>query len=451
MTDFVIRGAKVLSKGTIAKRALWIDRGKIEKVTEFDDVPAGLPIEECGELVVMPGLVDSHVHINEPGREEWEGFLTATAAAAAGGVTTIVDMPLNSIPTTISLAALETKRSATIGKLAVDVGFTGGLVPGNQDELAGMVAAGALAFKCFLAPSGIDEFAHVEEEDIRKGMRALTKLGVPLFAHAELASALPPEGIAPADKAANPRAYATYLASRPRTAEDQAIELLIALSKEQSVRTHVVHLSSATALPLVRAAKDARVPFSVETCPHYLHLSAENVPDGATAFKCAPPIREESNRVALWDALREGLIDQVVTDHSPSSLGLKCIDSGDFMKAWGGISSLQLGLALVHTESKKQGRSIVDLSRWMSERPAELVGLRGKKGVLEQGADADIVVWDPEATFEVDAKKLEHKNPITPYSGERLFGRVERTYLRGERVFERERGVIGRKGAVVSS
>ncbi len=431
--------------GVLGSRAVWILGGKIEKVTAFEDAPSGVPTEDFGGLVLMSGLVDSHVHINEPGRTEWEGFESATAAAAAGGVTTLVDMPLNSIPTTISLAALEEKRAASEGKLAVDVGFTGGLVPGNEGELASMVAAGALAFKCFLAPSGIDEFAHVEEEHIAKGMRTLAKLGVPLFAHAELASELPEE-----KPGADPRAYATYLASRPRSAEDRAVELLIRLSKEFSQRTHVVHLSSSSALPLVRAAKDASVPFSAETCPHYLHLSAERVPDGATAFKCAPPIREESNRIALWDALREGLIDQVVTDHSPSSLGLKCIDTGDFMKAWAGISSLQLGLAVIFTESKKQKREIADVARWMCERPAELVGLSDKKGRIRKGADADFVVWDPEATFEVDPKLLRHRHPITPYAKEALSGRVERTYLRGQLVYHREKGVLGRHGKIAT-
>jgi allantoinase len=393
---------------------------------------------------VLPGLVDTHVHINEPGRTDWEGFETATRAAAAGGVTTLVDMPLNSIPPTTTLEGLRAKVRALEDKARVDVALCGGLVPGNAGPHGGLrelFAEGVLAFKCFLAESGVAEFSHVHEAELRAGMIEIAKLGAPLFVHAEL-----PEPLSEGEQAAlglDPRSYQTFLRSRPRAAENAAVELVLRLAKETGARAHIVHLSSSDALDTFRRARDARVPLTVETCPHYLTFASEEIADGATAFKCAPPIREASNREKLWDALREGMIDQVVTDHSPSSAEMKCSGSGDFMKAWGGISSLQIGLSAVWTGARARGRTVRDLVEWMSAGPARLAGLSGTKGAIAVGHDADLVFWDPDAEHAIDAATLEHRHKITPYQGRALEGAVHRTLLRGETIYERGRGFLG--------
>jgi allantoinase len=384
------------------------------------------------------------VHINEPGRTEWEGFATATRAAAAGGVTTLVDMPLNSVPPTTTLAGLRAKVAALEDKARVDVALCGGLVPSNAyaaDALEELHREGVLAFKCFLAESGVSEFSHVHEAELREGMRALARLGAPLFVHAEL-----PEPLDEGEKAAlglDPRSYATYLRSRPRRAEDAAVDLVLRLAKETGARAHVVHLSSSDALDLFRRAKDEKTALTVETCPHYLTFAAEEIPEGATEYKCAPPIREKENRELLWKALRERAIDQVVTDHSPSSAEMKCSGSGDFMKAWGGISSLQLGLAAVWTAARARGATIADIADWMSAAPARLAGLSSRKGSIAVGRDADLVLWDPDAEFTVDAASLEHRHKITPYAARKLTGVVERTLLRGETIYERGVGFPG--------
>ena len=433
--ELVVRARRVVTPEGLGPRSVHVVGGAVARVAAFDDVPPGAAIEEVGDdLVLMAGLVDTHVHVNEPGRTEWEGFASATRAAAAGGVTTIVDMPLNSVPATTSVRALEAKARAAEGKCWVDVGLTGGVVPGNAGELAPMFRAGALAFKCFLADSGVDEFRHVGEADLEAALPLLASAGAPLLVHAELPGPLAAAAAAIAGD--DPRAYATYLASRPARAEDEAVELLIRLADRLRARAHVVHLSSAGALPLLRRARDAGVAITAETCPHYLHFAAERILDGATAFKCAPPIRGEANRALLWDALREGLVDQVVTDHSPSTAPLKCVDSGDFAAAWGGIAGLQLGLAAVWTEARARGRTVVDVARWMGERPAALVGLERRKGTIAAGRDADLVAWAPDAPFVVDVARLEHKNKVTPYHGEELVGRVRTTWLRGERVYD---------------
>ena len=410
-------------------------QGTIVAVTEPEAVPNGVEVIDAGSMCVLPGLVDTHVHINDPGRTDWEGFETATRAAAAGGVTTLVDMPLNSIPPTTTLAGLQAKLRALEEKAHVDVALCGGLVPSNPGGLAELFAEGVLAFKCFLAESGVGEFSHVHETELRAGMKELTRIGAPLFVHAEL-----PEPLSEGEKAAlglDPRRYATYLASRPRRAEDAAIELVLRVARETGARAHVVHLSSSDALAWFRRAREDKTALSVETCPHYLTFAAEEVPDGATEYKCAPPIRERDHREKLWDALREGLIDQVVTDHSPSTAELKCSGSGDFMKAWGGISSLQLGLAAVWTEARARGGKVSDVVEWMSAAPARLAGVYGRKGAILAGFDADLVIWDPDADFTVDAAGLEHKNKITPYQARKLKGRTLRTILRGETIFER--------------
>jgi allantoinase len=443
--DAVIRGKRVITPDGEGPRAIHVVGGVIVAVTDLEaaDSPAlaGVPTIDAGDLCVLPGLVDTHVHINEPGRTEWEGFATATRAAAAGGVTTLVDMPLNSVPPTTTLAGLRAKVRALEEKARVDVALCGGLVPGNAGPLGGLrelFDEGVLAFKCFLAESGVAEFSHVHENELRAGMIEIAKLGAPLFVHAEL-----PEPLSEGEKAAlglDPRRYDTFLKSRPRSAENAAVDLVLRLAQETGCRAHIVHLSSSDALTTFRRAREGRVPLTVETCPHYLTFASEEIPDGATAYKCAPPIREASNRDKLWDALREGLIDQVVTDHSPSSAEMKCSGSGDFMKAWGGISSLQIGLAAVWTGARARGASVRDIALWMSEAPARLAGLTGKKGAIAVGCDADLVFWDPDATHTIDPATLEHRHKITPYAGRSLRGAVMRTILRGETIYERGTG-----------
>lgn len=388
----------------------------------------GLEVRDVGDLVLAPGIVDAHVHVNEPGRSEWEGFATATRAAAAGGVTAVVDMPLNSLPVTTTRDAFAQKLAASAGQLFVDVGFWGGVVPGNAGELEGLADAGVLGCKAFLVHSGIDEFPNATEADLRLAMPRLKDLGLPLLAHAELdlGAATP----------ANPRAYAGYLASRPAAWEDAAIRLLIALCRETGCPVHVVHLSAASSVPALRAAKDEGLPISVETCPHYLCLEAEAIPDGATEYKCAPPIREHANREALWQALFEGVIDFVITDHSPCLPALKQRERGDFMAAWGGIASLQLGLSAVWSEARRRGATPELLARWLCSGPARFAGLAARKGRLARGADADLVVWDPAATFRVTSEALFFRHPVSPYLGREFSGVVRETWLRGARVYD---------------
>ncbi|MFO0741785.1 MAG: allantoinase AllB [Labilithrix sp.] len=437
--DLVVRGQRVFTPVGERPAAVHIDRtwGTVVAVTDLDAAPAGVETIDAGDKCVLPGLVDTHVHINEPGRTEWEGFETATRAAAAGGVTTLVDMPLNSVPPTTTLEGLRAKVKALEEKARVDVALCGGLVPSTagNGSLEELFNEGVLAFKCFLAESGVGEFSHVHEAELRAGMAELARINAPLFVHAEL-----PAPLAEGEKAAlglDPRRYATYLASRPRKAEDAAIDLVLRLAQETGARAHVVHLSSSDAVTMFRRAKDQKTQLTVETCPHYLTFAAEDIPDGATEFKCAPPIRERNNREKLWDALRQGVIDQVVTDHSPSTVELKCSGSGDFMKAWGGISSLQLGLAAIWTEAKARGRGVRDVVEWMSAAPARLAGLSDRKGAIAAGYDADLVIWDPDAEFTVDVASLEHRNKITPYHARKLLGSTLRTILRGETIYER--------------
>ena len=386
---------------------------------------------EAGGSVVMPGLVDSHVHINDPGRADWEGFETATRAAAAGGITTLVDMPLNSIPSTTSVAALEAKRRAAEGRCHVDVGFWGGVVPGNARDLEPLARAGVRGFKCFLSPSGVDEFDHVSEADLREAMPIIAATGLPLLVHAEW-----PAKLREPDRRAYPRRYTTWLDSRPSTAEQAAIDLLIDLSARTSARVHIVHLASADALASIDGARANGIPITVETCPHYLTFCAEDVADGDTALKCAPPIRESEHRERLWRALADGDIDLVATDHSPAPAALKHIDDGNFLKAWGGIASLQISLPIVWTGAAARGIPIERLAQWMSAAPARLAGLDRRKGKIAPGYDADFVIVDPNREMTVDASRLYHRHAVTPYDGARLRGVVMATMLRGEIVFE---------------
>jgi allantoinase len=380
--------------------------------------PYGPADVDYGELVLMPGLVDSHVHVNEPGRTEWEGFATATRAAAAGGITTIVDMPLNSLPPVTTLAALEEKKRVAKGE--VDIFFWGGVIPGNTHELRPMLDAGARGFKCFLVHSGVDEFPNVNEQQLREAATELAPTGAPLLVHAELGEFLQ-------EAHGDPNDYATYLHSRPNAAEDEAIELLIDVCRDTGARMHIVHLASGSALSLLARARAERLPITAETTPHYLHFVADTVPAGRTEFKCAPPIRDRANRERLWHGLATGLIELVVSDHSPCTPELK---RGDFMKAWGGIASLQFVLPIVWTNARMRGFTIEDVARWCSAAPAKLARLENK-GAIEVGRDADFVVWDPEATFTVTPDLIEHRHKVTPYLGAELAGVVRATWVRG--------------------
>jgi allantoinase len=429
--DLIIRGRRVVLSDTIASRAIYVRGGRIVFLADYDQLTENWELIDVGDdSVIMPGLVDTHVHINAPGRTEWEGFRSATRAAAAGGVTTLVDMPLNSIPPTTTLRAFDTKLGAARDQCLVDVGFWGGVVPGNTSELLRLFTGGVAGFKCFLVPSGVDEFEYVTEEHLREAMPELTRLRALLIVHAELPGSIGTNGNV------DPRDYQSFLDSRPRSAENDAIALMIRLSREFGTRVHIVHLSSAEAIPLLRDAQRAGVKITAETCPHYLHFAAEDVPAGATEFKCCPPIRERANREALWDGLRDGTIDLIVSDHSPCPSEMKLRESGDFMKAWGGIASLQLRLPVVWTEAHRRGFSLLDVTRWLSSHPARQVSFK-RKGAIAVGSDADLVVWNPDEEFTVTPDLLHHRHKITPYAGQVLRGVVQQTFLRGRMIYDR--------------
>jgi allantoinase len=446
--DLIVRGQRVVTPEGERAAAIHVRGGVIAAISGFDEIVQGAPVHEAGDLVVMPGLVDTHVHINEPGRADWEGFSSATRAAAAGGVTTLIEMPLNSIPATTSAAALREKLGAAAGKLWVDAGFWGGVVPGNSDELQALWDAGVFGFKCFLVPSGVDEFAHVTETDLRVALPKLAALGAPLLAHAESPEPIE-KAVAGLAKSASPRKYATWLAARPREVENEAVALLLRLGAESGARIHIVHVSSSDALALLRSAKDAGGAVTAETCPHYLTFDAEEIADGATEFKCAPPIRERENREKLWQGLGDGTLDFIATDHSPCPPAMKLAEEGDFLRAWGGIASLQLSLPAVWTEARGRGYAVTHLAKWLCAGPARLAGLAGKKGTIAVGCDADFVIWDPDAKFRVEPAQLHHRHKITPYAGRELAGRVEATFLRGRKIFERGEISAGPVGHVL--
>jgi allantoinase len=387
------------------------------------------------DSVVMPGLVDSHVHVNEPGRTEWEGFETATRAAAAGGITTIADMPLNSQPVTTTLDALKAKLASTSGKLYVDTAFYGGVIPGNASSLEELIDNGVRGFKCFLIHSGIDDFPNATESDLHQAMPILARHNIPLLVHAELECA----ESAASDWTHQSSSYRAFLDSRPRRWENDAIDLMIKLMRQHKCPVHIVHLSSSDALPAIRAAKKEGLPLTVETCPHYLTFCAEEIADGDPRFKCAPPIRERENREKLWQAVQDGTIDFIVSDHSPCTPALKFLNEGNLHKAWGGISSLQFVLPAVWTQAKNRGATIADINRWLCVKPAQFLGLSEKKGSFQPGADADIVVWKPEAEMRIDQSMIHHRHKVTPYDGMRLLGRVEKTFVRGQKVFEQDK------------
>jgi allantoinase len=429
VTDLVIRGRRVVTPEGVRAASVHIVDGQIVRVGAPEEVPPNVPIVDAGESIVMPGLVDTHVHMNEPGRTEWEGFETGTRAAAAGGVTTILDMPLNSIPATTTVNALEAKREAARGKSVVNVEFIGGVVPGNVGELEALRDAGVRAFKCFLSPSGVEEFPAVSERDLREAFPVLERLGLPLMVHAEDPACL-------LASRGSSRKYGDYLTTRPVAAERAAITLLVELMARSPTPVHIVHLSSATSLDIVRTARARGLALTVETCPHYLTFAAEEIPDGSTEYKCAPPIRDKAERDALWEALIAGDIDLVASDHSPCPPAMKETE-GDFFSAWGGIASLQFSLSAVWTGARIRGSKPERIAQWMSAAPARLAGLQGRKGTLAAGYDADITLWDPEASYVVNPTEILHRHKVTPYVGRELFGKVLATYVGGRRIFGR--------------
>ncbi len=423
--DLLIRAPRAVVGGRETAASVLVADGRIVGIEALDaEVDAAQVVELADDEVLLPGLVDTHVHVNEPGRTEWEGFASATRAAAAGGVTTIIDMPLNSIPPTTTVAALDEKRAVARGQAWVDVGFWGGAVPGNLPDLRPLHEAGVFGFKCFLLHSGVDEFPHLSGAELHDALAEAKTFDGLVIVHAEDAgtidSAPPAEG----------RRYAGFLGSRPKEAEERAITQVVDAARETGARAHILHLSDADALPLISQARADGVQLSVETCPHYLTLEAEEIPDGATQFKCCPPIREHDNRDRLWKGLADGTIATIVSDHSPSTAELKLLDVGDFGQAWGGIAGLQLGLPAIWTEARERGHSLVDVVRWMGENTADQVGL-SDRGRIAVGAQADLVVFAPEESFTVDVAALHHKNPVCAYTGRTLTGTVRTTWLHG--------------------
>lgn len=430
MTKFALKSERVLTPQGIRPATVLVENETIEALAPLAEPTGDLPLHDVGSLTVMPGLVDCHVHINEPGRTEWEGFLTATQAAAAGGICTLVDMPLNCQPVTTTKDALALKLDTTAGKLWVDLGFWGGVVPGNLHQLGALADAGVLGAKAFLIHSGIDDFPEVNSEQLTQAMTELSRAGLPLLAHAELDLGSP-------DPTSPPYTYQSYLQSRPPEWETSAIELLISLCRLTGCPVHIVHLSAAEALPLLEAARAEGLPISVETCPHYLCLEAETIADRDTTSKCAPPIRSRENQNRLWEGLRDGIIDFVVSDHSPCIPQLKCFESGNFHDAWGGISSLQLGLSSVWTEASRRGFGEEDLCRWMSEGPARFIGHGSSLGKIAPGYKANLVVWDPDSQFEICSDRLLFKHKVSPFIGRKVKGEVLLTFLRGALIYNR--------------
>ena len=420
----VIRSRRMVLPTGMSESAVLVRDHRIELVAGYDarlDADADV---DLGELPLLPGLVDSHVHVNEPGRTEWEGFASATRAALAGGVTTIVDMPLNSLPVTTTVDALRTKIAAASGQCAVDVAFWGGAVPGNVPELGALLDAGVVGFKSFLIDPGIPEFQALSSGELRTAMKFLAGAGAPMIVHAED----PGEVSLPTGSS-----YDAGVASRPTVAERRAIETVLSAAAATGARAHIVHLAAGDCAALISAGKAAGVALTAETCPHYLFFAAEEVPPGHTEFKCCPPVRYAVNREALWRALGDGAIDGVVSDHSPCTPELKGLPDGDFRTAWGGIASLQLGVSVIWSVARRRGFTLADVARWMSAFPAALAGLPNK-GQIAVGGDADLVAFDPDATFVVRGAELQHKHSVTPYEGRTLTGRAVRTWLGGVEV-----------------
>lgn len=429
-----LRSSQVVTPQGIRPGAVLVEGEQIVAVVPHGEVPAGATCQDFENAALLPGLVDSHVHMNEPGRTDWEGFQTGTRAAAAGGYTMLVDMPLNCVPSTVNVEALEAKRQSARGQCWIDWAAWGGVVPGNHEHIIELARAGVAGFKCFLVHSGIEEFAMVGEQELRQALPAIAKSGLPLLVHAEMPGPIEAATAQLADE--DWTLYHNYLRSRPDQAERSAIEFMLSLCREYGFRLHIVHLATAFALGILGAARSEGLTVSVETCPHYLHLRAEDIANGATECKCAPPIRDKVNREKLWQGLKDGVIDMIVTDHSPCPPGLKRRIDGDFRNAWGGIASLSLALSVVWTEAKPRGFSLTDIARWMAEKPSELAGCESRKGRLAAGYEADIVVFDANREFEVTPDRLHHRHKVSPYIGEKLCGVVKRTYARGRLVYD---------------
>jgi allantoinase len=425
--------SQVVTPEGIRPAAVLVEEEKIRAVIPPNQLPVDVEVQDLGNDAILPGLVDSHVHINDPGRTDWEGFLTATRAAAAGGYTFLVDMPLNCEPATTTVTALAAKRQAAQGKCRVDWAAWGGVVRHNREDIEALAAAGVLGFKCFLVHPGIDSFTMVDEADLRAALPHVAHTGLPLLVHAELAGPIDAatERLAGADW----RLYPTYLQSRPDEAELSAIRMMLSLCREFDFQLHIVHLSTSKALEDLRLARSEGLAVSVETCPHYLHLAAEDIANGATLCKCAPPIRSRENREALWQGLRDGVIDLVASDHSPCLPAMKRLDDGNFRTAWGGISSLSVALPVMWTEASRRGFTLLDIARWMAEGPANLAGIHTRKGQIAAGCDADLVIFDASSEFVVKEDLLHYRHSVSPYLGETLRGIVMATYLRGELVF----------------
>lgn len=425
---FALKSSRVVTPQGVRAGTIVIEREVITEICFSGNPPVNASIEDLGDLVISPGVIDSHVHVNEPGRTEWEGFGTASCAAAAGGVTTLIDMPLNSSPVTTTVGALRAKQAAAAAQCYVDVGFYGGLIPDDAPHIAALIDNGVCGMKAFLCNSGLDEFPAATEHDLRQVLPSLADRRVPLLVHAEFQAT-------PAATPTDCTSYRQYEASRPRAWERAAIELLVRLCREYDAPIHIVHLADSDSLDVIQAARQEGLPLTVETCPHYLHFSAEMIGDGDTRFKCTPPIRSARDRERLWSALAEGTIDTIGSDHSPCPPAMKCLDTGDFTAAWGGIASLQLTLSTIWTGARRRGIGLERLAQWVSSRPAELVGLAARKGRIAPGLDADLVVWNPDAQWTVRSQALRHRHKTSPYVGETLCGQVHRTYLRGQLVY----------------
>ncbi|WP_147201922.1 allantoinase AllB [Segetibacter aerophilus] len=443
MYDLVIKSKNVVYEDGVKEAFVLIKNGVIEDVVTKLPNHTNSDFVDVGNKILMAGLIDPHVHINEPGRTDWEGFETATKAAIAGGLTTLVDMPLNSSPVTTTVKAFEEKLTAANKNLHTNVGFWGGIVPGNDGEIEGLIEKGVLGFKAFLTHSGIDDFPNVTEDDLTKAMPIIAKYKLPLLVHCELTSAEQFENV-------HPRSYKNYLSSRPKKWEDDAIVLMIRLCEEFGCRTHIVHLSSSNSVEQIKKAKERGLPLTVETGQHYLYFSAEQIHDGETQFKCAPPIREKENNDLLWQALKDGVIDFVATDHSPAPPEMKQLITGDFMKAWGGIASLQFALPVLWSVAKERSALISDIAKWLCEKPSVLIGKQATKGKIAKGFDADLVVWDAEQKFVVMEEIIQHKHKMTPYLNEELYGVVEQTYLAGKKVFDKGKFIGLNQGTIIT-